>query len=87
MSTFKLNPTKLVELYLGNNLITNFSPIYEDDTYKKILILDISSNLISSQDYLVIKEKLFTYLKKLKVLDGLTIDTNQRKEVNDKLMK
>ena len=62
----------LMELYLGNNQITRLKEVMHLKSLSKLIILDLSGNLMC-------KEKNYRiycvfHLKKLKVLDGVSIE-------------
>lgn len=65
----------LMELYLGNNLITNPKEIQNLKNLKKLIILDISGNPLTKDP----NHRIFTLynLKKLKVLDGISVEINE----------
>eukprot|EP01061_Rhynchopus_euleeides_P005092 TRINITY_DN14333_c0_g2_i1.p1 TRINITY_DN14333_c0_g2~~TRINITY_DN14333_c0_g2_i1.p1 ORF type:complete len:1537 (+),score=690.35 TRINITY_DN14333_c0_g2_i1:257-4612(+) len=62
----------LMELYIGNNKIDNLHEIHFLRDIPKLIILDLSGNPLCQED----NYRLFTVfnLKKLKVLDGISID-------------
>ena len=65
----------LMELYIGNNKIDNLNEIHYLRDIPKLIIVDLSGNpLCQENDY-----RLFTIfnLKKLKVLDGVSIDATE----------
>jgi Leucine-rich repeat (LRR) protein len=70
-----------MELYLGNNKISDTKHIKSLTGLAKLIILDLSGNPIS-------KENSYRYytlylLKKLKVLDGKSIDIPEHQEARD----
>ena len=65
----------LMELYLANNLIENLKEIINLMDQPKLIILDISGNTFCKDP----SYRIYTlyHLKKLKVLDGISIDVNE----------
>jgi Leucine-rich repeat (LRR) protein len=65
----------LMELYIGNNLLQNLNEILYIKGLPKLIIFDISGNKVcnetNSRLYMIF------HLKKLKVLDGMSIDQNE----------
>eukprot|EP01062_Namystynia_karyoxenos_P016562 TRINITY_DN16052_c0_g1_i2.p1 TRINITY_DN16052_c0_g1~~TRINITY_DN16052_c0_g1_i2.p1 ORF type:complete len:1450 (+),score=618.42 TRINITY_DN16052_c0_g1_i2:74-4351(+) len=71
----------LMELYIANNRIAEVSEVNHLRPVSKLIILDLSGNpLCSGADY-----RMFTVfsLKKLKVLDGLAVDTSEAGKAKD----
>lgn len=65
-----------MELYIGNNCLTDLKSIAQLKSLPKLIILDISGNpLCIDKQY-----RVYTvfHLKKLKVLDGLSIEHNEQ---------
>ena len=65
----------LMELYIGNNKIDNLKELNYLREVPKLIILDLSGNPLCNEN----EYRLYTVfnLKKLKVLDGVSIDTNE----------
>jgi Leucine-rich repeat (LRR) protein len=61
-----------MELYLGNNLINDTREIAKLKNLSRLIILDISGNNLSKD--LNYRTYCIFHLKKLKVLDGLSIE-------------
>eukprot|EP01063_Lacrimia_lanifica_P008591 TRINITY_DN15672_c0_g1_i1.p1 TRINITY_DN15672_c0_g1~~TRINITY_DN15672_c0_g1_i1.p1 ORF type:complete len:1553 (+),score=713.90 TRINITY_DN15672_c0_g1_i1:108-4766(+) len=71
----------LMELYIGNNKVDNLKEIHALRDIPKLIIVDLSGNpLCLEPDY-----RLYTIfnLKKLKVLDGISIDANESVKAKD----
>jgi Leucine-rich repeat (LRR) protein len=77
--TFLLN---LLELYIGNNWFTNMKQVVELKKLPKLIILDISGNEMWGQPnyriYII-----FHLKKKLKVLDGMSIEASEIQQANE----
>lgn len=71
----------LLELYLGNNLIANPKEIPHLKPLKKLIILDISGNPVAKDP----NHRVFTLynLKKLKVLDGVSVEIAEYQTAKD----
>jgi len=72
----------LMELYIGNNRISSINQIHQLKVLPKLIIVDLSGNPVcSEQDY-----RLYTlyYLRRLKVLDGLSIHTSEILDAKEK---
>ena len=70
-----------MELYIGNNQISELKDIRNLKNLPKIIILDLSGNpLCKEQNY-----RIFTlfHLKKLKVLDGISIESGEQQLAKD----
>lgn len=66
------NLQTLMELYLGNNLIGDIKELIKLKALGRLIILDISGNYLSrDQNYRIY---CIFHLKKLKVLDGVSIE-------------
>lgn len=78
-----MEQSKLIELYIGNNLLTDIQEFFKNKTLSKLLILDISGNPFANINRKKIRESLLINLKKLKVLDGQTIDSMDKKQANE----
>lgn len=68
-----------MELYIGNNLLTNIKQTMYLKKLPKLIILDTSGNEISRDRYYII----FHLKKKLKVLDGISIEQNEVQQSNE----
>lgn len=66
------NLQTLMELYLGNNLISDTREITKLKTLSRLIILDISGNNLSRDSNYRIY--CIFHLRKLKVLDGVSIE-------------
>ena len=71
----------LMELYLGNNQITRLKEVMNLKPLSKLIILDLSGNLMC-------KEKNYRiycvfHLKKLKVLDGVSIEQDEQHKAKE----
>ena len=64
----------LMELYLGNNLISDVKETIKLKDLQRLIILDISGNLMSAQFGNNYRIYCIFHLRKLRVLDGLSID-------------
>lgn len=62
----------LMELYIGNNLISDFKEVKVLRQLTKLIILDISGNKICQDAHY--RLYIIFHLKKLKVLDGISIE-------------
>lgn len=69
------NLNNLMELYIGNNLISVMKALYQLKPLPKLIILDISGNPMCRETYYRIYAVF--HLKKLKVLDGLSIENSE----------
>lgn len=71
----------LMELYLGNNRLSDLKEIHHLKQLPKLIILDLSGNTLckieNSRMYIVY------LLRKLKVLDGVSIETNEQTLAKD----
>ena len=76
------NLMKLMELYIGNNEIEDLRQIQQLKTLSKLIILDVSGNTICCKENF----RFYTiyYLRRLKVLDGKTITTEEQDEAKEK---
>ena len=65
----------LMELYLGNNYIENVKEVKGLSELPKLIILDISGNPFTKEpNYRIF---ILFYMKKLKVLDGISIEASE----------
>jgi hypothetical protein len=71
----------LMELYAGNNAVKNLKEIQHLKHLPKLIILDLSGNSMSKDS----KYRLYCiyHLRKLKVLDGVGINTNELSQARD----
>ena len=76
------NLLNLMELYIGNNWFTNLKQICVLKKLPKLIILDISGNEMWRDEYYRIYV-VFHLKKKLKVLDGLSIETSEIQQSNE----
>ena len=67
-----------MELYIGNNKITDSNQIKSLSSLNKLIILDLSGNPISKEE----SYRFYTLflLKKLKVLDGISIESPEHQQ-------
>lgn len=71
--------SNLMEFYIGNNVLTNTKHIILLKKLPKLIILDISGNEISRErNYIIYHLK-----KKLKVLDGISIEQTEISQSNE----
>ena len=63
-----------MELYLGNNLISDVKETIKLKDLQRLIILDISGNLMSSSFGSNYRIYCIFHLRKLRVLDGMSID-------------
>jgi hypothetical protein len=63
----------LMELYIGNNLLKNLKEIMHLKPLQKLIILDLSGNVICKEQYYRVYCA-FHLKKKLKVLDGVSFE-------------
>ena len=65
-----------MELYIGNNLLNNSKEINSFKSLQKLIILDLSGNPFAKDN----TYRVYTLfiLKKLKVLDGVSIDAQEQ---------
>eukprot|EP00742_Colponemidia_sp_Colp-10_P007673 GILJ01008271.1.p1 GENE.GILJ01008271.1~~GILJ01008271.1.p1 ORF type:complete len:1377 (+),score=161.86 GILJ01008271.1:344-4132(+) len=77
------NLKNLMELYIGNNRISDIREIHHLKEVPKLIILDVSGNgLCQSEEY---RLYIIFHLKaKLKVLDGISVDTNEQMTAKEK---
>ena len=73
----------LMELYLGNNLISDVKETIKLKDLQRLIILDISGNLMSSQFGNNYRIYCIFHLRKLRVLDGLSIDNQEHQEAKE----
>ena len=73
----------LMELYLGNNLISDMKETIKLKDLQRLIILDISGNLMSSQFGNNYRIYCIFHLRKLRVLDGLSIDNQEHQEAKE----
>jgi len=73
--------TSLMELYLSNNKIENLKEVILLMNQPKLIILDVSANLFCKDP----SYRIYTlyHLKRLKVLDGISIDSNEQMMAKD----
>jgi len=64
----------LMELYLGNNLISDMKETIKLKDLQRLIILDISGNLMNTSFGNNYRIYCIFHLRKLRVLDGLSID-------------
>jgi Leucine-rich repeat (LRR) protein len=71
----------LMELYLANNRVRNLQEVLHLKSLTKLIILDLSGNTICMDK----SYRLYTVfnLKKLKVLDGVSIDANESQHARE----
>lgn len=71
----------LMELYLGNNLISDVKEIIKLKALGRLIILDISgNNLARDNNYRIY---CIFHLKKLKVLDGVSVETTEHSDAKE----
>lgn len=70
-----------MELYIGNNKISDSKHIKSLSGLSKLIILDLSGNPISKEN----NYRLHTIhlIKKLKVLDGISIETPEQQQARE----
>ena len=71
----------LMELYLGNNLISDVKEIIKLKALGRLIILDISGNNLSRDNNYRIY--CIFHLKKLKVLDGVSVETTEHSDAKE----
>ena len=61
-----------MELYIGNNLIADIKEILNLKSLPKLIILDISGNILCKEKHF----RIYTifHIRNLKVLDGVSIE-------------
>jgi Leucine-rich repeat (LRR) protein len=66
----------LMELYIGNNEVSTLKEVKHLKELPKLIILDLSGNPLCAHEFY----RLYSvyYLQKLKVLDGVGVDVNER---------
>lgn len=72
-----------MELYVGNNLISDVKETIKLKELQRLIILDISGNIMclsKEQNYRIF---CIFHLRKLRVLDGLSIDPTEHLEAKD----
>jgi Leucine-rich repeat (LRR) protein len=69
----------LMEFYIGNNVLTNIKQIILLKKLPKLIILDISGNEMSRERFYII----YHLKKKLKVLDGISIEQTEIQQSNE----
>lgn len=71
----------LMELYIGNNKISDSNQIKSLSCLNKLIILDLSGNPISKEE----SYRFYTLflLKKLKVLDGISIESPEHQQARE----
>jgi hypothetical protein len=72
-----------MELYLGNNLISDVKETIKLKELQRLIILDISGNIMChnrDQNYRIF---CIFHLRKLRVLDGLSIDPTEHLEAKE----
>ncbi|CEL97089.1 unnamed protein product [Vitrella brassicaformis CCMP3155] len=72
----------VIELYLSNNLVEDLRSLSVIKNLSKLIILDLAGNpVVSVEDY-----RLYTifYFKKLKVLDGAAVTTNEQNDARER---
>ena len=73
----------LMELYVGNNLINDVKETTKLKDLQRLIILDISGNLMSSTFGSNYRIYCIFHLRKLRVLDGLSIDNQEHQEAKE----
>jgi Leucine-rich repeat (LRR) protein len=75
----------LMELYLGNNLVADVKEIIKLQELQRLIILDISGNPISSGVGNNLNYRIYSiyHLRKLRVLDGVSIDPQEHLEAKE----
>ena len=70
-----------MELYIGNNKISDSNQIKSLSSLNKLIILDLSGNPISKEE----SYRFYTLflLKKLKVLDGISIESPEHQQARE----
>ena len=71
--------SNLMEFYVGNNCLTNIKQIIQLKKLPKLIILDISGNEISRERLYIV----YHLKKKLKVLDGISIEQTETQQSNE----
>ena len=66
----------LMELYIGNNFISDLKEVKHLHDLNKIIILDMSGNPLCNEE--TYRGFILFNLQKLKVLDGVSIDVNEQ---------
>lgn len=69
------NLQNLMELYIGNNVITNQREICSFKSLPKLIILDIQGNPLCAER--TFRVYAIFHLKKLKVLDGHSVEHSE----------
>ena len=72
-----------MELYLGNNLISDVKETIKLKDLQRLIILDISGNLMSSSFGSNYRIYCIFHLRKLRVLDGMSIDPQEHLEAKE----
>ena len=72
-----------MELYLGNNLISDVKETIKLKDLQRLIILDISGNLMSSSFGNNYRIYCIFHLRKLRVLDGMSIDPQEHLEAKE----
>jgi len=75
----------LMELYLGNNLIADVKETIKLQDLQRLIILDISGNPMSSGAANNLNYRIYCiyHLRKLRVLDGMSIDPSEHFEAKE----
>jgi Leucine-rich repeat (LRR) protein len=73
----------LMELYVGNNLISDVKETIKLKELQRLIILDISGNIMCSNKDQSYRIYCIFHLRKLRVLDGVSIDPNEHLEAKD----
>eukprot|EP00949_MAST-11_sp_MAST-11-sp1_P004981 g4981.t1 len=74
--------TNLMELYICSNRISNLKEVQHLKTLPKLIILDLSGNLLCK--HATYRLYCIYYLRKLKVLDGVGVDINEQQQARAK---
>lgn len=75
-----------MELYVGNNLISDIKETTKLKELPRLIILDISGNIMCNNKDQNYRIYCIFNLRKLRVLDGLSIDPNEHLEAKDTFM-
>lgn len=71
----------LMELYIGNNVIEELKEIQNLKSLPKLIILDISGNILCNETHF----RIYTifHIRNLKVLDGISIEAHEKQEAKE----
>jgi len=72
-----------MELYLGNNLIGDVKETIKLKDLQRLIILDISGNSMSFNSNHKYRIYCIYHLRKLRVLDGMSIDPQEHLEAKE----